>query len=226
MSDPPVIDSLGKRRLMVDGQIRTFGVTDLGLIDRFLSVPRENFVEKRQLALAWSDAPLQLSGLPPRTLLTPMVLAKMLQAAMVRPSDRVLDVAPGLGYSTAILAGLAGHVVALESFAERAAAITRNCAELSLSNVSALAGPLQNGAPAHGPFNVILIHGAVEHGMDALVSQLADGGRMVVIRSRPGNVVAEVVRMERHGMVLGERTVFETSACVLEGFDADLAFAL
>ena len=223
MAQTAASDSLGHRRLMVDGQIRTFGIIDLDLIDRFLAVPRENFVEPGQVALAWSDAMIRLQG--GRALLKPMVLAKMLQAANILPGDRVLNVASGLGYGAALLAGLAASVVAMEADAALVDAITANCAALGLANVTARRGDLPRGAPDKAPFDVIIIEGAVETGLDHLLAQLADRGRLIVILNRPGQVFGEAKRYERHGDSVGERVLFETSAPVLAGFALVPTFA-
>ncbi len=216
-------DSLAHRRIMVDGQIRTYGITDLDLIDRFLAVPRENFVGPEQVALAWSDAAVQLQG--GRTLLKPMVLAKMLQAASLLPGDRVLDIAGGSGYGAALMAGLATQIVALEAGAGQAAAIAANCAALGLANVEAVSGDLTRGAPGKAPFDVIMVEGAVETGLEPLLAQLANKGRLIVIRNKPGRVYGEVMRCERHGASIGERVLFEAAVQVLAGFGAAPAFA-
>lgn len=218
-------DSFSQRRLMVDGQIRTFGITDLDLIDRFMAVPRENFVDPLSRALAWSDAQLYLPGSPRRLLLAPMVLAKMIQSAGIKPSDHVLDVAGGLGYGAAILAGLCVQVVALEDNAGRVAAAKAAFATLGLANAVALSGELAQGAPVQGQFDVIIVNGAVEAGLDTLLGQLRDGGRLVAIRNLPGQALGTVVRSERHGSSIGERVLFETIAPVLQGFAAAPAFA-
>ena len=218
-------DSASQRRVMVDGQIRTFGITNLDLIARFLAVPRENFVDAAQLTLAFSDVPLVLAGTSPRALLTPMVLAKMIQSASLSPGEKVLDVAGGLGYGAAILSGLAAEVVALESDAARSSATSANCAALGLINVTAITGDLAKGAPALAPFDFILLNGAVETGLAALLAQLADKGRLIAIRNHPGGSGGQVIRFERHGATIGERVLFETAAAVLEGFVAAPAFA-
>ena len=218
-------DTSSQRRLMVDGQIRTFGITSTDLIDRFLAVPREKFVDPAQATLAWSDAPLQIAGIRPRALLRPMVLAKMMQGASVTPTDKVLDIAGGRGYGAAILAGLAAHVVALENDPARVIAIGTGCAALGIVNVTAVNGDLTKGAPDSGPYDVIIVNGAVETGWMALLAQLADKGRMIVIRNHPGRSDGQVLRFERHGAAIGERVLFETCADVLEGFAAAPSFA-
>src|SRR4249919_2610415 len=109
-------DFAAARRMMVDGQVRTADVTDPRLLAAMLEVPRERFFpgDKASLAYLDLDASVSAPGQPVRRLLKPMVLAKLIQAAAISETDRVLDVGCSSGYSTALLAHLAGAVVGLE----------------------------------------------------------------------------------------------------------------
>ena len=108
-------DFAAARRHMVDSQVRPSDVTDLRIITAMQDVARERFLPERDAALAYLDldAPVG-AGSRSRRMLKPMVLAKLLQAAELRPTDRVLDVGSLTGYGAAIIARLAGSVVALE----------------------------------------------------------------------------------------------------------------
>src|SRR5579863_908739 len=138
-STEPKPDFAQLRRTMVDCQIRTFGVTDRAVIARFLEVPREDFVPPQSKALAYSDLALKIGtaepGGVPRRLLAPMVLARLVQEAEMSVADKVLDIACGTGYSTAILAGLAKEVTALEADSKLRPIITSNLAAAGLDNV-------------------------------------------------------------------------------------------
>ena len=105
-------DFAAARRMMVDGQVRTSDVSDLRIIAAMLELPRERFVPESKAALAYLDADVPVTeaqaGKPARRLLKPMVLAKLVQAAAVQASDHVLDVGCARGYSSALLARLAG----------------------------------------------------------------------------------------------------------------------
>ena len=103
-------DFAAARRMMVDGQVRTADVTDLRLLAAMLELPRERFFpdDKASLAYLDLDVPVSAPGQPVRRLLKPMVLAKLIQAAEIAETDRVLDVGCGTGYSTALLSHLAG----------------------------------------------------------------------------------------------------------------------
>src|SRR5262245_63385697 len=99
------------RRHMVDGQVRTADVTDLRILDAMLEIPRERFVAPASAGLAYLDLDLPVGESGSRRLLKPMVLAKLIHAADISPSDRVLDVGCASGYGSAVLAHIVGHVV-------------------------------------------------------------------------------------------------------------------
>jgi protein-L-isoaspartate(D-aspartate) O-methyltransferase len=205
-------DFAAARRHMVDGQVRTQDVTDLRIIRAMLSVPRERFMPAGKAGFAYLDLDVPLAGgLGARRMLKPMVLAKLLQEAAVRQTDHVLDVACGTGYSSAILAELAGDVVALEDNKELARQAEKNLG----GRASVVSGPLTAGWPAGAPYDVILLNGASEVVPEMLFSQLKDGGRLVcVIGSSPGKAMLYL----RSGGEVGSRTLFDASAAVLPGF--------
>jgi protein-L-isoaspartate(D-aspartate) O-methyltransferase len=209
---------------MVDCQIRTFGVTDPRVLTRMLEVPRERFLPPEQASLAYSDLALQLPAAARgegRWLLPPLVLARLLQDAEVRPQDCVLDIAPGTGYSTALLAGLASRVVALESEPSLYHALRSNLDGLELANAQAQLGPLAVGAPDEGPFDLIFINGKVEANLEALYAQLNDGGRLLALESLAGDLsrrAGKAVRYQKTGKSIGYRVLFDASAPVLPDF--------
>lgn len=104
------------RKTMVDCQIRPSKVTDQNVLDAFLTVPREAFVGKHQQAVAYVDEDLPLSN--GRNLMEPMVLARLVQALEIRTGDNVLVVGAASGYGSAIIAQLAGSVIAVETRAQ------------------------------------------------------------------------------------------------------------
>src|SRR5271154_1139027 len=149
---------LDRRLHMVNGQLRTGGVVDKVVLAAFLEVPRQRFVAPEHESLAYVDRELPARGAKFRRLLAPMVLARMLQAVTVVAGDRALDVAGGSGYGAAILAAMGAKVVMLESDAGAAEAAK---AELhSRVNVAVVVGPLDSGAAALGPFDLIIVEGA------------------------------------------------------------------
>lgn len=216
------------RQTMVERQLRTFDVTDLPLLRRFLAVPRELFLPQDLAPLAYSDLQLVLkseSGRPLRHLLPPLVLARMLQEAEIRESDRVLLIGGGAFYSAAIAAPLAREVVALESDPRLAATAQSYLRALGLSEARVEQGPLPAGVPSAAPFDLIVIEGAVETGLDALEAQLTENGRLLAIAKPDADSGWAVMRFERAGgLAAGARALFDASAPVLEGFAAAPAF--
>jgi protein-L-isoaspartate(D-aspartate) O-methyltransferase len=219
-------DTTQQRINMVDSQVRPSDVTDRRIIKAMLKVPREAFAPEQLHALAYMDGPLPMStpgdGQPPRSLLPPRTLAKMLQLAEVEPDSTVLDVGCGTGYSTALLSRIAGKVIALESdsaFADRARAILR-C--LGVASATVVEGPLEAGAPAEAPFDAILVEGAVPEVPQALLDQLKDGGRLVAV-VMPGGFGRALV-WRRTGQSFASRAAFDATADVLPGFARQAGF--
>lgn len=214
-----------RRTTMVDCQIRPYDVTDQRLLARMLEVPREDFLPSDLASFAYSDAGLPLSPAKPgaenRRLLAPLVLARLLQGAGVVATDHVLDAAPATGYSTALLAGLAESVVALESDPSLYRALRSNLDAFGLAQVKTILGPLPGGAPDDAPFDVIVLHGAAEANLDALFSQLKEGGRLVCFKSQTANApmgTRTAVRYEKVKGTIGYRVLFDASAPALEAF--------
>ena len=219
-----MVDFAKARRMMVEGQVRTSDVTDLALIDAMLAVPRERFVPADQEKLAYLDLDLpvgQAPGQGSRRMLKPMVLAKLIQAAELQPTDVVLDVACATGYTAAVLARLAARVTGLEEDAALAAVAKRALSDLAPGNVAVVTGPLTAGWSAGAPYDVILLEGATEIVPRSLFSQLRDGGRLLCVEGRnPGKAM---VYRSVAGDVTG-RLIFDAAAPLLPGFVEPPAF--
>jgi protein-L-isoaspartate(D-aspartate) O-methyltransferase len=213
-----MIDFAAARRNMVDCQVRTQDVTDLRIIDAFLQVPRERFVPADKRGLAYLDYEVPLGeGPKARRLLKPMVLAKLIQAAGVRATDRVLDIAGGTGYSAAVWARLAGDVVAVEEDAAMAKQAQKNLGSAVTVTVAALTA----GAEASAPYDIILINGACELVPPSLLNQLKDGGRLLcVMGATPGKATLYL----RGASEVSDRALFDASAPSLPGFARAPAF--
>jgi protein-L-isoaspartate(D-aspartate) O-methyltransferase len=207
------------RRMMVDGQVRTYDVTDPAVLSAMLSVPRERFVPKELAGVAYIDTDVPVGK--GRRLLKPMVLAKLLQAAAIRPEARVLDVGCATGYASAVLARMGAQVVALEEEPALAAEARRALADASDATV--VEGPLAAGWPDLSPYDVILVNGAVESIPPALFKQLAHDGRLVGVVGEPPACQAMLYGAS-HGMGSG-RAIFDATAGRLPGFSKPAAFA-
>jgi protein-L-isoaspartate(D-aspartate) O-methyltransferase len=215
-----MFDTVTARRNMVDGQVRTADVTNLDLIAAMLVVPRERFVPPPLAEQAYLDGDIRIAE--DRALLKPMVLAKLLQAAQVREEDHVLDVACGTGYSSAILARLAGSVVALEDDPALASQARANLAATGARDVVVGTGPLTEGWRGAAPYDLILLNGAIEVVPQALGQQLKPSGRLACVF---GNIPAAKAMIYRlvEGQLAG-RPIFDATAPLLPGFVAPPAF--
>jgi len=210
---------LDRRLHMVNCQLRTGGIVDKVVLAAFLEVPRQRFVAPEHESLAYLDRELPARGGKFRRLLAPMVLARMLQAVTVAAGDRALDVAGGSGYGAALLAAMGAKVVLLESDAGAAEAAK---AELH-NHVNVIAGPLDSGAAALGPFDLIVVEGAFGVLPDRLIGLLADPGRLVGIDASSDS--SQAVVYEKNGGGISRRVLFETKADVLDGFRPEVSFA-
>ncbi len=212
-------DFAAARRHMVDGQVRTADVTDLRIISAMQEVPRERFVPPDAAALAYLDLALPVGG--GRYLLKPMVLAKLIQAADLEPTDRVLVVGCATGYAVAVLALIAGEVVALEQDGTLIQAA--QAALASQPNVTVARGSLTAGWTQGAPYDAILMDGGVEVLPDEFRRQLKDGGKLVCVLGVAPNASAMLYR--RSGDELGGRAIFDAAAAPLPGFSKTPAFA-
>ena len=206
-----MVDFAAARRNMVEGQIRPADVTDLRIQSAMFDVPRERFVPNAELAYLDIDIPLA-EGAQARRLLKPVVIGRLLQALAPAPADRALDVACGTGYSAALLASLSGEVIAVEDDL----ALVKQAQKNLGSGVKVVAGPLNLGWPAGGPYDVILLNGATEVVPESLFSQLRDGGRLACVlgTGRAGRAMLYL----RSGSEVGGRPLFDAAAPLLPGF--------
>lgn len=155
-----MIDFAAAREVMVDRQVRPADVTLYPIIDAMLAVPREEFVPEalRPVAYFGDHVPLAAG----RVLLDPRVFGKLLDGLNIGPSDLVLDVGCGMGYSSAVIARMAEAVVALEEDPALAADAERLLSAHAADNVMVETGPLAVGNPGHAPYDVVIFEGAVE----------------------------------------------------------------
>ncbi len=216
-------DFASARRHMVDGQIRPADVTDLRITTAMLEVSREKFVPEQSRALAYLDIDLGLgaAGAATRCLMKPMVLAKLIQALDLEATDKVLIVGAATGYSAALIARMAGEVVALEQD-EGLARIAKGALS-GVASVEVATGPLAAGYVSAAPYDAILVEGAVETLPDAFRAQLKEGGRLVCVMGAAPAGAAMAYR--RSGAELGGRPVFDASAALLPGFAKAAEFA-
>jgi protein-L-isoaspartate(D-aspartate) O-methyltransferase len=207
---------------MVDTQIRPSDVTKFPIIEAFLSVPREKFVPdgKREAAYIGENFKIGQS----RVILEPRTLAKLLDALDIRNDELVLDIGPGLGYSSAVISPMAEVVIAVENDSTMASEAEEILAEVGADNVVIQIGKLEDGAPEHGPYDVIILQGGVEEIPSSILKQLKNGGRVGAIFVEEGLGTAKI------GFKLNDkinwRYSFNAAAPVLPGFFKQKDFVL
>jgi len=213
-------DYAARRTTMVDTQVRPSDVTKYPIIDAMLSVPRELFVPagRREAAYIGENIPLG----PGRVILEPRTLAKMLDTLNIQGDELVMDIATGLGYSAAVMARLAEAVIALEEDETMASEAEAALSEAGADNVAVVTGPLAEGAPQHGPYDVIAIEGAVEAVPQTVLDQLKDGGRIACLFTE-GTLGVCRIGYFIDGTV-SWRDIFHASAPVLPGFERSAEF--
>jgi len=204
------------RRNMVDGQLRPNRVNNAQLLAVVGELPRERFLPDGMKSVAYSDEDVPLGN--GRHLMEPMVLARLIQTLQPGAEEKALVVASGRGYGAALLARLVQAVVAVESDPSLAGSADQTIKSLGLGNVTLTTGPAEAGVPASGPYDVILIEGAVRQIPQAILDQLAEGGRLAtVLAGAPGALgVAQLVVKE--GGVTSGRPLFDAGTPVLPGF--------
>ncbi len=217
-----MFDYVAARRHMVDSQIRTNRVTDARVIDALRDVPRERFVPNRLKGVAYVDEDIEIA--PGRFLMEPMVFARLLQAARIKPNEIALVLASGTGYGAAVLSRLATTVVAVEANAGLVAEAGTALAEVGADNVVAVVGQPAVGHPAQAPYDVILCEGAFELMPEAVLAQLAEGGRAVAVVRGAGVALGEAMLWERHRGHVSGRALFEASVPLLPDTKRALSF--
>ena len=171
-------DFMQARRAMVERQIEGRGVSDPRLLEAMRAVPREAFVDTADADLAHADMPLAIGA--GQTISQPYIVALMIEAASLQPSDRALEVGAGSGYAAAIMGRLVERVHAIERIPE----LARNAAErlraLGIANVEVRVGDGTLGWPDAAPFDAILVAAGAPAVPEALKRQLAPGGRLII----------------------------------------------
>jgi len=209
----PIPDFAAAREAMVESQLRTQGVTDPAVLAAMGAVERERFLPSHTRPLAYVDRAVDMGE--GRFLPAPAVLGQLLTQMMPRPGQRALVVGAGTGYSAAVLARIGLEVTTLESSATLAAAAR----ELGVAVVE---GPLEAGHAARAPYQQVLLDGAVEYIPDAIVEQLADGGRLggaIIDRG-----ITRLVIGRKAGGAFGTLSVGDAGVPALPGFSRPKEF--
>ncbi|OIQ76386.1 protein-L-isoaspartate O-methyltransferase [mine drainage metagenome] len=211
-----------RRTMMVDTQVRPSDVTKFPIIEAMLAIPREEYVPAQSREAAYAGKNITIGA--GCVVLEPRTLAKMLDALDLQPTEHVMDLGCGLGYSAAVIAHLAGDVVAVEPVEALAADANAKLAVQGVRNAVVVCAPLASGAAQQGPYDAITIQGAVEHVPEAILAQLKEGGRIGAVFMEGALGVCRIGH-KVDGAVTW-RFAFNASAPVLSGFEKGRVFAL
>ncbi len=204
------------REKMVRHDLAARGITDRNVLDAMAVVPREAFVPDDLREFAYEDAPLPIEE--EQTISQPYIVALMIQALNLRGGERVLDIGTGSGYAAAVLSRIAGQVFTIERHATLSAVAERRFTELGYGNIEGRCGDGTLGWVEHAPFDAIVVAAGGPGVPDALIEQLAEGGRLVIpvgeslrsqrllriVRGEGGSVETEELEPVRFVPLVGE----------------------
>lgn len=208
------------RTAMIDSQLRTSGVSDARLLAAFASVPREMFVDKSLTGVAYVDAPVSVGH--GRSMMEPLTLGRLLEAALPGADESVLIVGGATGYSAAIIATLAARVTMVEEDAALADKARGTLATLGVDNVVIVEAPHTGGALDGAPYDLLLLDGAVAVIPDSLLAQVRDGGRIAAVQMANG--VGSAMTGVKTSGGFGYETFAEVVATPLPGFGRETTF--
>ncbi len=163
---------------MVEEQLQGRDISDHNVLEVMGRVPRQRFVPHDYQNLAYADGPLPIGH--GQTISQPYIVALMTQVVHPAPENRALEIGTGSGYQATVLAELCKQVFSIEIIQPLADAARKRLADMGYKNVTVRCGDGYQGWPEHAPFDVILVTAAPDHVPQALVEQLAVGGRMVI----------------------------------------------
>ena len=209
----PIPDFAAARRAMVEGQLRPQGVADAAVLQAMGSVKREDFLPSHTRPLAYVDRSVAVG--PGRFLSPPAVVGQLLTQMKAEPGQRALVIGAATGYSVAVLIAMGLDVTGVESDP----ALAARGAELGLPIIQ---GSLEAGHRKRAPYDQILIDGAVEVMPDAIVAQLADGGRLGTALIEGG--IARLIIGRKAGTAFGYLSIGDAAAPALPGFARAQAF--
>lgn len=203
MNSPAANSAYSNLRMeMVDAQLRGRGIRDPRVLDAMARVRRHEFTPEPYRAQAYEDHPLPIAE--EQTISQPYIVAIMLEALALQPSDKVLEIGTGSGYVTALLAELAAQVVSIERHASLADAARQLLSAMGYQNVEVIAGDGSAGFAECAPYDKIIVSAAAPQLPHALVNQLAEGGRMIVPVGREDSQQLQLIEMRDHA----PRTIF------------------
>ena len=186
-----------ERFSMVESQLRQRGIRDERLLAAMSTVPRHEFVSRQNWNEAYADHPIPIAE--NQTTSQPYMIAAMIQAAEIKPEDRVLEIGAGSGYQTALLAELASQVFAVERYASLAEAAQKTLERLGYRNARIVTGDGSLGLPEAAPYDAIIVSAAAPRIPQALIDQLAVGGRLLIPVGEADQQLLQLVQRQADG---------------------------
>ena len=187
-------DFAAERDSMIERQLRRRGIKEREILDAFRAVPREAFISAEFAHQAYGDHPLPIEA--HQTISQPYIVALMIQAADIEPTDKVLEVGSGSGYAAAVISRIASRVIGIERQQELVEVSRARLQRLGYENVGIFEGDGTKGCPEEAPFDAILAAASGSHVPRALLDQLAPGGCIVMPIGEPG-WVQELVKVTK-----------------------------
>ena len=190
----PTTDYAAQREAMVERQLKRRGIGEELILNAFREVPREAFVSPANAHMAYGDHPLPIEA--GQTISQPYIVALMIQAAGLKPGDRVLEVGAGSGYAAAVMSRIARRVVGIERQHALVEVARERMERLGFGNVEIVEGDGTMGWPSQAPYEAILAAASGSHVPEALIAQIAPGGSIVMPVGDPG-WVQKLVKVTR-----------------------------
>ena len=203
------------RKNMVDCQLKPNKIIDLELINAFNRVPREIFVNKKNINQCYLDVNIDLTK--NRFLLNPMVCARLIQSLNVNKNDTVLTIGSGVGYNSIILSYLCNTVIGIESIKSFYDFSLDVLIKLEVNNVVFIKSKIEKGYSDQQPYDCIIIEGGVNHVPTEILNQLSKNGRLVAVKIKEGNV-GKATMYQRYGKEFIKKYLFDAYVPVFNGF--------
>ena len=203
------------RKNMVNCQLKPNKIINLDLIDAFLKVPREIFVNKKNINQCYLDVNIDLTK--NRFLLNPMVCARLIQSLNIHKNDTVLTIGSGVGYNSVILSYLCNTVIGIESIKSFYDFSVDVLTKLEVNNVVFIKSKIENGYSDQQPYDCIIIEGGVNHVPIEILNQLSENGRLVAVEIKEGNVGKATI-YQRYGKEFTKKYLFDAYVPVFDGF--------
>ena len=209
------------RKNMVDCQLKPNKIINLDLIDAFLKVPREIFVNKKNVNQCYLDDNIDLTK--NRFLLNPMVNARLIQSLNIKKDDTVLSIGTGVGYNSIILSYLCDTVIGIESIKSFYDFSSNILIKLEVNNVVFIKSKIEDGYPDQNPYECIIIEGGVNFVPTKILNQLSENGRLVAVENRECQI-GKATLYQRHGKEFTKNYLFDAYVPIFDGFKKNQNF--